>query len=1090
MVLAACVALAVFSILYTKAHLQFQTGQEDLISGNSRDTRNYRHYEDEFPDLDSLIVVVRADRDPAGAERFADSFAARLTADKDNVRSVLYKIDAGALADRALLYLSKDDLNELAGHIRDYQAFLVGYAANPSLQNFFALTNAEANRAMASTLVGSLLGGKQPDQPSAGSGGKMNLALVDAMLKGMLAQNGGASPWDSLTSINGPEGVLRDGYTASDNGKYLLMNVVRADDRDGAPNPIDAIEKHLAAARAQFPGIEAGITGGPALARTEESSTAHDIALASILAISSNVLLVVIPFGGIVEPAFALAALLIGVAWSFGFTTVAIGHLNLLSAVFTSILAGIGINFPIHLMARYDEARRAGRITRESIELGVVNTGAGVVASAGIMALAFLMPVFSDFRGIAELGIVSAGGLFLCLLSALLVFPALIAIRDRRRPPRLAPTLKLVEHEPWLQRVFAHPRTILGVVSAVTVVGAFAARNIRFDQNLLKLQAESTDAVRFEEMLLKDSGRSSWFAVSLSPNEPDAERKAAQFRKLPQVADAETIATYVPDDQAQKRAILHELQPIMASLKVAPLTQPSKPDLLRRELAALNFKLAGARDRDPSGEVARTAALIANAIKQLDNNTNAFSRFEGEASTSFDAKLAQFKRMLDPSEITVANLPPVLRDHFIGRTGTYLVQIYPRGDVWEDISLRRFISALRTVDPEVTGPPVQAYAIATVMRRGYERAAVLALIAVFMFVFADFRTVRDTALATIPLIFGGAWLLETMGLMGWEFNLANLFAVPIIIGTGVDNGVNMLYRWREERDKSRLILNTAVGKSVAISSLTTIAGFAALIPATHRGISSLGWVLSLGVTFILIATLVVLPATLKMVGTLLKRSEQEAGEAGLPATPRVASRTKRSGMLATIVIACALAAVPGRSSAQSNDPSNRAVDQAETLIREAGKSNPPDSTKIRAAIDKLHEALRINPKDDSAYVDLGFCYGVLRDGPTAIDMYVKATQLNPSGPNFKELADIYMRIGDPENALMAANAGIAKDPRNPSLYNAKGMALHDLGRVDDAATAFQKALELNPNFTIARANLRALNSGSKGRGSISKQDVP
>jgi cytochrome c-type biogenesis protein CcmH/NrfG len=383
---------------------------------------------------------------------------------------------------------------------------------------------------------------------------------------------------------------------------------------------------------------------------------------------------------------------------------------------------------------------------------------------------------------------------------------------------------------------------------------------------------------------------------------------------------------------------------------------------------------------------------------------------------------------------------------------------------------------------------VQAYSIATVMRRGYERAAVLALIAVFVFVFADFRTLRDTALATIPLVFGGAWLLETMGLLGWEFNLANLFAVPIIIGTGVDNGVNMLYRWREERDKSRLILSTAVGKSVTISSLTTIAGFAALIPATHRGISSLGWVLSLGVTFILIATLVVLPATLKIVGAVLNRREQEA-EAGMDAEPRAASRAKRSGML-MILVACAIAAAPVRSWAQSGESSSRAVDQAEALIREAGKSNPPDSTKIRAAIDKLHEALQINPKDDSAYVDLGFCYSVLHDGPTAIDMYVKATRLNPSGANFKELSDIYMRIGDPENGLMAANAGIAKDPHNASLYNAKGMALNDLGRTDEAATAFQKALEINPNFAIARANLRALNTGPKGRGSISKQDLP
>jgi predicted RND superfamily exporter protein len=152
---------------------------------------------------------------------------------------------------------------------------------------------------------------------------------------------------------------------------------------------------------------------------------------------------------------------------------------------------------------------------------------------------------------------------------------------------------------------------------------------------------------------------------------------------------------------------------------------------------------------------------------------------------------------------------------------------------------------------------------------------------------------RDTALATVPLLFGGAWLLEAMGWLDWEFNLANLFAVPILIGTGVDNGVNMLYRWREERDKSALILSKAVGKSVTISSLTTIAGFAALIAAEHRGISSLGWVLSLGVTLILVATLVVLPALFELVGRRIDSRRIEpptsAPEEEPPAPPKAAS---------------------------------------------------------------------------------------------------------------------------------------------------------------------------------------------------------
>jgi tetratricopeptide (TPR) repeat protein len=137
-------------------------------------------------------------------------------------------------------------------------------------------------------------------------------------------------------------------------------------------------------------------------------------------------------------------------------------------------------------------------------------------------------------------------------------------------------------------------------------------------------------------------------------------------------------------------------------------------------------------------------------------------------------------------------------------------------------------------------------------------------------------------------------------------------------------------------------------------------------------------------------------------------------------------------------------------------------------------------------MDKLRAAIRIDPRNDAAYVDLGFCYSVLRDGKTAVDMYRTATELNPSGNNFIELADIYLRVGDPEDALLAANAGIVKDPSNARLYNAKGLALNDLHRLGEAQEAWEKALRLDPNLKVAQANLDALNSGQTGRGSVGK----
>src|SRR5579863_332293 len=148
LVLLCAVALSIASILYTKARLEFHTGQDDLITPNSRASRDYLDYTREFPDLDGLVVVVRAAPDPARAERFADALAARLGADHANVKTVFYKIDAGAFADRAMLYMTTADLDALAQKLRAAFPMLGGYAADPSLAGFFAMVNAGIDRQM------------------------------------------------------------------------------------------------------------------------------------------------------------------------------------------------------------------------------------------------------------------------------------------------------------------------------------------------------------------------------------------------------------------------------------------------------------------------------------------------------------------------------------------------------------------------------------------------------------------------------------------------------------------------------------------------------------------------------------------------------------------------------------------------------------------------------------------------------------------------------------------------------------------------------------------------------------------------------
>ncbi len=157
------------------------------------------------------------------------------------------------------------------------------------------------------------------------------------------------------------------------------------------------------------------------------------------------------------------------------------------------------------------------------------------------------------------------------------------------------------------------------------------------------------------------------------------------------------------------------------------------------------------------------------------------------------------------------------------------------------------------------------------------------------------------------------------------------------------------------------------------------------------------------------------------------------------------------------------------------------------MINDAGESDPVDSVKLRAAIAKLKQAIQADPRNDAAYVDAGFSYALLKDSSAAVDMYHAATRINPSPANFKELADIYLRVGSPEEALMAANAGLSRDSRHAGLYNARGMALTNLRRFDEAARDFRKALELDPSMRAAQVNLDALGTDYGGRATVTKK---
>jgi predicted RND superfamily exporter protein len=219
----------------------------------------------------------------------------------------------------------------------------------------------------------------------------------------------------------------------------------------------------------------------------------------------------------------------------------------------------------------------------------------------------------------------------------------------------------------------------------------------------------------------------------------------------------------------------------------------------------------------------------------------------------------------------ISDLPPPLKDRFIGRTGKFLLMVYPKEDVWIRENQKRFIEDVQKVYPDLTGTPVQLFHYTELLKASYEQAAKYSLIAITILVFLHFRSPVSVALALIPVGIGFLWLGGLMGFFDVQLNPANIMTLPLVIGIGVTNGIHILNRFAEEQTPG--ILARSTGKAVLVSGLTAIAGFGSLILAEHRGIRSLGYVMSTGLATCMIAGLTFLPALLNLL-TRRKKAEQ------------------------------------------------------------------------------------------------------------------------------------------------------------------------------------------------------------------------
>lgn len=861
------VVLFALSVLYTVMGLGFSTKRNDLVGGDKKYHRNFIEYKKEFPHQDDLVVVIESDRLEKNRQ-FVERLGTLMEAETNYFIDVFYKGDLKLMGPKALLFVPEEQLSELHETLLEYKPFIQTFAQATNLNSMFQQINRQFLAAGRNTNI--------DVKPLIGS-----LPALERIVKQAKASmdRSGMAPSPGVNALfgQGPEAEQKI-YITFDEGRMYLVSAQAADSEEVGAS-IRRLRELVAEVQQQVPGVNVGITGESVLEVDEMLQSQKDTMKASIIALILCAIIFIYGYQESGRPIKATACLLIGLGFTMGYTTLTIGHLNILTITFAPMLIGLAIDFGVHLVTRYEEELRHGASEQGALQKAMVNTGLGIFTGCLTTAVAFFAMSITEFKGIQEMGVIAGGGLLVCLIPMMTMLPALLLrgrqnVIDHTRPPAEAQRERI--ERLWLDR----PVMVIGITVVLCVLSVWQGRKVIFDYNLLNMQSHGLPAVVYEKKLINSASNSVLYGAIVADTLPEALEIEKKVRALPSVADVQSMSSYLAEDQTRKLEYVTKVKQAVSDIQFATLDDKTANI---NDLSLTLYSLQGylgsgiaAVRAEGEKELEQNLQSLWNAVGELRNRINAGNKEANAFQLAFYQQallqdlrdtFASLKLQDDRAPLRAEDLPPALRNRFIGTTGKYLIQAYPREDVWQREAQEKFVDDLReTLDPQdtnkpiITGTPVQLLEYTDLLRRSYEEAAWYAIIAIAVMVLIHFRSLVCVILALLPVALGSIWALGVMGWLGIPFNPANIMTLPLVVGIGVTNGIHILNRFAEEQNPS--ILAKSTGKAVIVSAMTTIAGFGSLILADHEGIKSLGWVMSLGVGACMVASLTFLPAIL------------------------------------------------------------------------------------------------------------------------------------------------------------------------------------------------------------------------------------
>jgi uncharacterized protein len=825
------------SLQYTIDNLGVNTNTGEMLSPDLPFQKNRKRLESEFPQDAGVILLVVEAETPEETSMAAVALEQQLSAQTEHFNSAYIPTDNAFFRQQALLYLELDELDELARKLTDAQPFIGYLSQHYSLEGLFSIITEAL---------------KQEDNSLPMDLGPLLNALNET-IEQELQNKPAQMSWQKLLAV----GKLN---TESNRTLVLAQPKMRFNEIMPAEHALTAARATVKQVLADNPRLRIRITGETALEHEELESVAIGATMAGIVSLILVCTSLMIALRSVKLLIATFIVLILGLILTAGFATLAIGHLNLISIAFAVLYIGLGVDYALHICLHYRECRAQGMENNESINHTIETIGISIFLCALTTSLGFLAFIPTDYSGVSELGIISGAGMLIGLTISLTVLPAFLKVLVIKnvQPIRscLIPTsLSLL---PFRQ---AKRIRIYSVFFALA--SAIVLTQLEFDSNPINLRDPNSESVSTIRELLQSQTDSPFALASLTSDLDQAKRMAEQLEALPSVHQTIILPNLVAEEQDEKLYIIEDLSLILGNqlqnfsheLKT---TNPRKAiETFAQEISTIS---SAKGNRISNHESLLTLTDNLYQLLKLENADTTSKQLEQDILGLLPYTMERLRLSLTANPYSVADLPSYIRNHWLSPNGLYKILIMPQFDQNQVENLKQFVAEVQTVDPAATGLPVADQASGTAVVKAFIEAFGGALIAITVLLLIMLKNVKHTLLVIGPLLLASMLTGATNVLLNNPFNFANIIALPLLMGMGVDSGIHILHRLKSGLSGRENLLQSSSARGVFFSSLTTLCSFTSLAFTTHVGTASMGLLLAIGITFTLLCTLIVLPA--------------------------------------------------------------------------------------------------------------------------------------------------------------------------------------------------------------------------------------